>query len=107
MKNADDSADDKDRLIARVSDYRTLLETTRPLLIIKVTLLSSRLPIYRDQPIFFKTDDCPGEAALKRGEIIYPDPSGQTATSAEGLADTTVPPQTSSSLTLRIYIGLS
>ena len=107
MKNTNDSGDDGDRLIARVRDYRTLLEMTRPLLIIKVTLLSSRPPIYRDQPIFLGTDNSHGEAALKRGEIVYPGPSGQTATGAEGQADTTAPPQPGSSLTMRIYIGLS
>ena len=107
MKNTNDSGDDGDRLIARVRDYRTLLETTRPLLIIKVTLLSSRPPIYRDQPIFLGTDNCRGEAVLKKGEIVYPDPSGQTVTGVEGQAGTTAPPQPGSSLTMRIYIGLS
>jgi len=107
MRDTNDSADDGDRLIARVRDYRTLLETTRPLLIIRVTLLSSRPPIYRDQPIFLGTDNSHGEAALKRGEIVYPGPSGQTATGAEGQADTTAPPQPGSSLTMRIYIGMS
>jgi hypothetical protein len=107
MKNTNDSADDGDQLIAPVRDYRTLLETTRPLLIIKVTLLSSRLPIYRDQPIFLETGDCCRESILRRGEIVSPHLSGQTVTGDEGLAAVIDLPLTSFGLKIRIYIGMS
>ncbi|MCJ7575301.1 MAG: hypothetical protein MUO80_01245 [Dehalococcoidia bacterium] len=107
MKNADDSAGDGDQSIVPVTDYHTLLETTRPLVITKNTAPPSQPSIYRDQPVSLETDGCHGESVLKRGEIVCSDPSGQTVAGDQGPAAAIDLPLTSSKLRMRIYIGMS
>ena len=107
MKNADDPAGDGDQSIAPVISYRTLLETTRPLVITKNMTPPSQQSIYRDQPVSFEESGCHGESALKRGEIVCPDPSGQTVAGDEGPAAAIELPLASSKMRIRIYIGMS
>ena len=107
MQNKDDSAGDGDQAIAPVTDYRTLLETTRPLVITKNTAPPPQPSIYRDQPESLEAGGCHGESILKRGEIVYPDQSGQTAKSDQGPAAAVDLPLTSSRLRIRIYVGMS
>ena len=107
MKNADDSAGDGDQSVAPVISYRTLLETTRPLVITKNTAPPSQQSIYRDQPVSLEAGGCHGESVLKRGEIVSPELSGQTATGDQGPAAAIDLPLTSSKLRIRIYIGMS
>jgi hypothetical protein len=107
MQNKDDSAGDGDQPIAPVTDYRTLLETTRPLVIIKNTAPPSQQSIYRDQPVSLEAGGCHGESVLKRGEIVGPDLSGQTATGDQRPGAAIDLPLTSSKLRIRIYIGMS
>ena len=103
----DNSAADGDQPIAPVTDYRTLLETTRPLVITKNTAPPPQPSVYRDQPVSLEAGGCHGESILKRGELISPDPSGQTATGDQGPAAAVDLPLTSSKLKIRIYIGMS
>ncbi len=107
MKNADDSAGDGDQPIAPVTDYRTLLETTRPLVITKNTPPPSQPSVYRDQPVSLEAAGCHGESVLKRGEIIHPGPSGQTAKSDKGPGAAVDLPLATSKMRIRIYIGMS
>lgn len=107
MKNTNDPADDGDQPIAPVTDYRTLLETTRPLVITKNTAPPSQQSIYRDQPVSLEAGGCHGESVLKRGEIVCPDPSGQAATGDRRPGAAIDLPLTSSKLRIRIYIGMS
>jgi hypothetical protein len=107
MNNPDDPAGDGDQLGAPVRDYRILLKTTRPLVLTRNTALPSQQSIYRDQPISLEAGDCQGESVLKRGEIVCPDLSGQTATGDQGTAAAVDLPLTSSKLRIRIYIGMS
>ena len=107
MKNADDSADDGDQSIAPLKGYRALLDMTRPLVITKSTAPPSQQSIYRDQPISLEAGGCHGESVLKRGEIVCPDPSGQTATGDQRPGAAIDLPLTSSKLRIRIYIGMS
>ena len=107
MQNKDDSAGDADQPIAPVTDYRTLLETTRPLVITKNTTPPSQQSIYRDQPVSLEASGCHGESLLKRGEIVCSDPSGQTVTGDQGPAAVVDLPLASSKMRIRIYIGMS
>ena len=107
MQNTNGPADDGDQPIAPVTNYRTLLETTRPLVIAKSTAPPSQQSIYRDQPVSLETGGCHGESVLKRGEIIGPDPSGQTTTGDRRPGAAIDLPLTSSKLRIRIYIGMS
>jgi len=107
MQNKDDPAGDGDQPIAPATDYRTLLETTRPLVIIKNTAPPPQQSIYRDQPVSLEAGGCQGESVLKRGEIICPDPSGQTVTGDQGPAAVVDLPLASSKMRIRIYIGMS
>ena len=107
MKNPNDPPDDEQQLAAPIRDYRTLLRTTRPLVITKRRPLGPPLSIHRDQAISLGTGDSHGESVLKRGEIICPDSSEQSARSAPGLPATTALPLTGSDLRIRIYIGMS
>jgi len=107
MKNTNGPADDGDQPIAPVTNYRTLLETTRPLVIAKSTAPPSQQSIYRDQPVSLEAGGCHGESVLKRGEIICPDPSGQAATGDRRPGAAIDLPLTSSKLRIRIYIGMS
>ena len=107
MKNADDSPGDGDQSIAPVTNYRTLLETTRPLVITKNTAPSPQPSVYRDQPVSLEAGGCHGESVLKRGEIVSPDPSGQTVAGDRGPAAAIDLPLASSKMRIRIYIGMS
>jgi hypothetical protein len=107
MKNTNDPADDGDQPIAPVTDYRTLLETTRPLVITKNTAPPSQQSIYRDQPVSLEAGSCQGESVLKRGEIVCPDPSGQTATGDQRPGAAVDLPLATSKMRIRIYIGMS
>lgn len=107
MKDTNDSPNDKDQLTALISDYRALLETTRPLVIAKSRASSARLSIYRDQSGSLETGDCYAEFVLKRGEIIDPDFPGQRIIDDEGPVTAAALSRTSSDLTIKIYIGMS
>jgi hypothetical protein len=107
MNNPNDPADDGDQLETQVRDYRTLLKQTRPLVISDNTMLPLQSPIHRDQASSFEAGECHEESVLKRGEIVCPDPSDQTAPSDQGPAAAVDLPLTSSKLRIRIYIGMS
>lgn len=107
MKNTQDPSNDKQKPTTPPKDYRALLETTRPLVIVRLTRLSSRVPIYGDQATSLETDDCDGESVLKRGEIVCPDLSEQTLTGDEDPAGMAALHRNSSDLRIRIYIGMS
>jgi hypothetical protein len=92
MKMMDNSADDEEQLATPVKDmnlpghnntesvspepgdYGALLAMTRPLVIAKDTALS------------LEAGDCRAEFALRKGEIICPDSSGQRMRGDGGLA---------------------
>ena len=107
MKNANDPHDDEDRLITPLNDYRTLLETTRPLMIAESGESQGGLFMYRDQPTSLETGDCDRESALKRGEIVHADASNETVTKHKGPAATIDLVISNSHLRIRIYLGMS
>jgi len=107
MENTNDPASDGDQPITPLKGYRALLDMTRPLVITKNTAPPSQQSIYRDQPVSLEAGGCHGESVLKRGEIVCPDPSGQTATGDQRPGAAIDLPLTSSKLRIRIYIGMS
>jgi hypothetical protein len=107
MNDTNDSPKDEEQLMTPVSDYRALLETTRPLVIAKSRVSSARLSIYRDQATSLETGDCYAEFVLKRGEIVDPDFPGQTIMDDEGPVKAAALSHTSSNLTIKIHIGMS
>jgi hypothetical protein len=107
MKNTNDPPDDENHLATPIWDYRTLLQSTRRLVIKKQITLPPSLLIHRDQPISLETGDCHEESVLKTGEIVFPDLSGQSVTSDPGLSAMTALLKTGSNLRIRIYIGMS
>ena len=102
----DNPAGEGDQPIAPIKDYRTLIEATRPLVITKNTAPPPQPSVYRDQPVSLEAGGCYGESILKRGQLVSPDPSGQTATGDQGPAAAVDLPLTSSKLRIRIYIGM-
>ena len=107
MKDANDFLSDEDLLMALISDYRALLETTRPLVIAKSRASSARLSIYRDQATSLETNDCYAEFILKRGEIIDADFPWLRIVDDEGPVTAAALSRTSSNLTIKIHVGMS
>ncbi|MHC1578725.1 MAG: hypothetical protein ACXQTH_03185 [Dehalococcoidia bacterium] len=105
MNNANDSPDDEEQLATPINDYRALLEMTRALVIAEDTGPSLQVPIQGNEATSPETEDSRKESALRRGEIVYPDQSGQRAATDEGPADDSS--QTDSGLSFRIYLGMS
>ena len=107
MSNTDDSASDEEQLATVPMDYRTLLATTRPLVITQQTSRSLGVPIYEDKAISLEATDWWVEFALRKGEIICGDlPIGRMG-GEEGLTTTTALPQRGSGLRIRIHLGMS
>jgi hypothetical protein len=107
MNNTDDSADEEQQWANPVSDYRALLDMTRALTIARETPSSPQFSPHDNEATSPETRDSDAEAALKRGEIVYPDPSGQRVTNDEEPPDETTSSQRGSNLRIRIYLGMS
>jgi len=111
MKNADDFANnftDRDEPSATpLTGYGILLKTTRPLAVAKGTVTPCISFVYRDQPDSLQTGDCPGELALKRGEIVHTDLPEQQTPNDDGTTARTDLVISSSNLRIRVYIGMS
>jgi hypothetical protein len=107
MNNANDSADEEQRWANPVSDYRALLEMTRALAIARETPSSPQVPGHDNEAMPPETGLSDAEAALKRGEIVYPERSGQRVTNDEEPTDETASPEPGSNLRIRIYLGMS
>jgi len=78
---------------------------TRALVIAEDAAPSSQVSGQGNEARSPETEESRKESALKRGEIVYPDPSGQGAATDEG--DTADSAQTDSGVTFRIYLGMS
>jgi hypothetical protein len=105
MRNTNDSSDDEEQLATPVKDYRALQEMTRALVIAEEAAPSSQVSGQGNEGMSPETEESRKESALKRGEIVYPDPSGQRATNNEEAAGDSS--QTDSGVTFRIYLGMS
>jgi hypothetical protein len=110
MKNEDfinNFTDDEEPSTTPVGSYGALLTTTRPLAVAKGTVTPCISFLYRDQPDLLQAGDCPGELALKRGEIVHTDLPEQRAASNDGPTAATNLVISNSSLRIRIYLGMS
>ena len=111
MKNADDFAnnftDHEEPSATPLTSYSALLNTTRPLAIVKGTVTPCISFVYRDQPDSLEAGNSPGELALRRGEIIHTDLPEQQAPNDDGTTAKTDLVISSSNLRIRVYIGMS
>jgi len=111
MKNADDFAnnftDNEEQSTKPAGSLAALAQTTRPLAVAKGTVTPCISFVYRDQPDSLQTGDCPGELALKRGEIVHTDLPEQQTPNDDGTTARTDLVISSSNLRIRVYIGMS
>lgn len=107
MSKPNDSTDDKEQLTTPITDYRALLEMTRALVIAKNTILSPQGQVDEEETMSPESEDSRRESALKTGEIIYPNPSGQKVTDDKAAASLSDSPQKDDDFNFRIYLGMS
>ena len=106
MTNTGDFSDEE-QSTTLVRDYRTLLETTRPLVVAAESLLSLRADRTLRSGFAMLPDsgDCAAELKLKRGEIFR----SESAEAGEngGLEPTDDLPEGDLGLGIRIHFGMS
>lgn len=107
MDNMNDSADERDQLATPVTDYHSLLEMTQALAIAKNSASLPQVPMHGAEEMSPEAGDTAAESALRRGEIVYADPSEQRVRDYEEPVDEAASFQPGSNLRIRIYLGMS
>jgi hypothetical protein len=107
MKNADDFTNNEEQSTTPVGSYNTLLDITRPLVLVKRPVTPCISFVYRDQPESLEAGNSQGELALKRGQIVRADMPEQHITNDEGTTAAADLAISSSDLRIRVYIGMS
>jgi hypothetical protein len=110
MKNDDftnNFTDNEEPSTTPASGYDALRDMTRPLVVAKGTVTPCISFVYRDQPDSLDAGNCPGELALKRGEIVHTDLPEQQGANDDGPTAATDLVISSSNLRIRVYIGMS